>query len=60
VIVLGFDRPPTRFFSGCREAAVVDNGVGLDNEEQGGLVFVCRAPARPWSALWPELRHLDA
>jgi hypothetical protein len=60
VIVLGFDRPPTRFFSGCREAAVVDNGVGLDNEEQGGLVFVCRAPARPWSALWPQLRHLDA
>ena len=33
--------------------------VELDNEEQGGPVWICRRPATPWSELWPELRHLS-
>ena len=59
VIVLGYGASPPDFV-GCRPAARIDNGVGLDNEEQGGTVWVCAGPARPWSALWPSLRHLDA
>jgi 4-amino-4-deoxy-L-arabinose transferase-like glycosyltransferase len=43
---------------GCRPAARIDNGVGVDNEEQGTTVMVCRGPARPWSQEWPALRHL--
>lgn len=46
-----------RFFTGCREAARVDNGEGVDNEEQGTVVTLCEGTTRPWSILWPELRH---
>ena len=46
-------------FSGCRLAARIDNGVGLDNEEQDGPVWLCAATVEPWSTLWPRLRHLD-
>ena len=61
VIVLGFRERGwlEGLFVGCREAARVDNGLEVENEEQGGPIWVCRAPSRPWSALWPELRHLD-
>jgi hypothetical protein len=59
VIVLGY-RNPFVDFADCRAAATVDNGVDLDNEEQGGTVFVCAPPAAGWEAIWPQLRHLDA
>ena len=52
-------RPSRASFSGCRLAARIDNGVALDNEEQGGPVWLCAATAEPWSTLWPRLRHLD-
>jgi len=35
----------------------VDNGEGVDNEEQNAPIALCSGPARPWSALWPGLRH---
>ena len=59
VIVLGY-RDPSRDFDGCRAAATIDNGVELENEEQGGTVFVCERPRRPWRDAWQTLRHLDA
>ena len=59
VIVLGY-RDPSLDFVGCRPAATIDNGVELENEEQGGTVFLCERPQQPWSAIWDELRHLDA
>jgi 4-amino-4-deoxy-L-arabinose transferase-like glycosyltransferase len=43
---------------GCREAARIDNGVGIDNEEQGTPVMVCDGPRRGWAREWPALRHL--
>lgn len=46
-----------RYFTGCREVARVDNGEGVDNEEQNAVVALCAGPARPWSALWPDLRR---
>jgi hypothetical protein len=45
-------------FTGCHRLARIDNGVGLDNDEQAGPVLLCRTTAR-WSELWPELRHYD-
>ncbi|NUO57558.1 MAG: hypothetical protein HOV78_12885 [Hamadaea sp.] len=39
-------------------AATFDNGVGLDNDEQGADVWICRGLRRTWAELWPELRHL--
>jgi hypothetical protein len=59
VIVLGYDDPSVDF-RGCRRAATIDNGAGLDNEEQGGGVFVCARPREPWARAWRRLRHLDA
>jgi hypothetical protein len=59
VIVLGYD-DPSPAFAGCRRAATIENGVGLVNEEDGGAVFVCERPRRPWRQAWPALSHLDA
>ena len=39
VVVIGYRDPGA--FAGCRPVAVVDNGVDLENEEQGGTIFVC-------------------
>jgi hypothetical protein len=46
------------YFTRCRTLARVDNGVGLNNQEQGLPIMLCR-PAGQWSALWPHLRHYD-
>jgi hypothetical protein len=45
-------------FARCRAAAVLDNGVGVPNEEQGTVVRVCEDPLGPWSQLWPRFRHV--
>ena len=62
VIAIGFEDPGylPRFFAGCRVAARYDNGLDLDNEEQGAPISVCRGPLRPWSEVWPDLHHLHA
>jgi 4-amino-4-deoxy-L-arabinose transferase-like glycosyltransferase len=46
-------------FATCTVQARLDNGVGVDNEEQGAPVAICRDPVLPWSRLWPQLAHLD-
>jgi 4-amino-4-deoxy-L-arabinose transferase-like glycosyltransferase len=46
-------------FATCTVTARLDNGVGVDNEEQGAPVALCRDPVLPWSQLWPRLAHLD-
>jgi hypothetical protein len=60
VVLVGYDNAERRdrFFAGCRLAARVDNGLGLDNEEQGHPIWVCRQVRRPWAQMWPDLRHL--
>ena len=62
VIAVGFDDRSylARFFVGCRVAARYDNGLELDQEEQGAPFSVCRAPRRPWRSMWEQLHHLDA
>lgn len=49
----GFERP----FTGCRQVARVDNGLGVDNEEQHAAVVLCSGTTETWSELWPRLRH---
>jgi 4-amino-4-deoxy-L-arabinose transferase-like glycosyltransferase len=46
-------------FDGCRRLASMDNGVGVDNEDQGSVVAFCQVPPGGWEALWPSLRHFD-
>jgi 4-amino-4-deoxy-L-arabinose transferase-like glycosyltransferase len=42
----------------CTVVARIDNDAAVDNQERGTRVFVCAGPRRPWSQVWPALRHL--
>jgi hypothetical protein len=46
------------YFDRCRTLATVDNGVGLNNQEQGLPVVLCHLTS-PWTTLWPRLTHYD-
>lgn len=60
VVMVGGQLPYVQpLFASCQVVAHLDNGVGVDNEEQGQPVAVCREPVGPWSELWPRFRHLD-
>ncbi|WP_446226159.1 glycosyltransferase family 39 protein [Nocardia sp. IBHARD005] len=59
VLTVGIDRERlTGICSIVDPAGTLDNGLGIDNDEQGEPMFVCRNPIRPWSQLWPQLRTL--
>ncbi|MGY0501053.1 glycosyltransferase family 39 protein [Nocardia sp. FBN12] len=59
VLTVGIDRERlTALCSTIEPAGVLDNGLGIDNDEQGEPMFLCRNPIRPWSQLWPQLRTL--
>jgi hypothetical protein len=58
VLVGEFDDGRLRsLFTGCERVVEHDNGFGVDNDEQGTDVWLCTAPAAPWSEIWPDLRH---
>lgn len=59
-LILGYDNPGELApdFTGCTHRATIDDGVGLDNGEQGLPVLLCR-PTMSWSGLWPRLRHYE-
>lgn len=61
VIHVGAWRPADwrPYFTGCADVATVDNGVGVDNAEQGTTVSVCTGLAQPWSRMWPALRTIS-
>ena len=60
VLLIGYEdaAEAAPYFERCTTLAVVNDGVGLDNEEQGLPVLLCRV-AGSWPALWPRLRHYD-
>jgi 4-amino-4-deoxy-L-arabinose transferase-like glycosyltransferase len=59
VLVGMSDIASSGLFASCTAAATLDNGVGVDNEEQGRSIHVCRDPTQPWSQLWPHFQHYD-
>ena len=59
VMVGGQARGVAWLFASCRFVARLDNGVGVDSEEQGMPIAVCTGPVAPWDELWPRFRHLD-
>jgi hypothetical protein len=60
VVVVGGQYPEARaMFDHCEARARLDNGVGVDSEEQGLPIAVCTGPVAPWAVLWPRLHHLD-
>ncbi|MDQ3503230.1 MAG: glycosyltransferase family 39 protein [Actinomycetota bacterium] len=59
VVAVGLRREQLdRWFGRCQLAARIDNGVGVDNEEQGRPVHVCRERRAEWADLWPQIRRL--
>jgi len=60
-ILVGDDTPrlAARKFRGCTIRAHVDDGVGVNNQEQGVPVWFCAAERRPWSEMWRSLRHFN-
>jgi hypothetical protein len=59
VIAVGIDGERLAdWFGDVEDAGRVDNGVGLDNDEQGTPVLVATDRRVPWSEIWPELRRL--
>jgi 4-amino-4-deoxy-L-arabinose transferase-like glycosyltransferase len=46
-----------RRFRSVTLAARLDNGQGIDNEEQGQPVWVCRGLDGTWAASWRDWRH---
>jgi hypothetical protein len=58
-VLVGYDSAPT-WAVGCRVVAHIDNGVDVDNEEQGGAVQVCQRPSGTWASVWPQVTHLSA
>jgi hypothetical protein len=39
--------------------ARIDNGLGIENSEQGKAVTVCTGLVQPWSEIWPALRTIS-
>ncbi|MGH2916642.1 MAG: glycosyltransferase family 39 protein [Solirubrobacteraceae bacterium] len=59
-LLVGLDRQQAAAaFTNCEVRARINNGYGLSNQEQGALVWVCSGERRPWTILWPSLRHYD-
>jgi hypothetical protein len=59
-VFVGFDDAPlSDWFADCAVAGRLDNGVDVDNEEQGQPITVCRRPRLTWKELWPRLQHFD-
>ena len=59
-LLLGFDGPADAApaFADCRRLATMRNGVGLEDDEQGLPLLLCR-PTAPWSTLWSRLTHFN-
>jgi hypothetical protein len=59
VLVGGQVGPAATLFTSCSTVTHLDNGVDVDNEEQGEPVAVCRGPLGGWNTVWPQLKHED-
>jgi hypothetical protein len=46
-------------FESCSVHGRLDNGVGVDNEEQGQPITVCREQVDSWDDAWGRFAHLD-
>lgn len=60
-LLTGFDSPAeaSPWFTDCQAVTTVTNPAGVDNQEHGEPIMVCRGLTAPWPQLWPRLRHED-
>ncbi|MFE4015834.1 glycosyltransferase family 39 protein [Streptomyces sp. NPDC059101] len=60
VVAVGVERPRLAAdFRSCTVVGHLDNGVGVDNAEQGRPVTVCQGRRGPWARLWPAYHYLS-
>ena len=61
VVHVGDWRPAdwSLYFVGCHDVAFIDNGLGVQNGEQGAAVSVCSGLRSPWNVMWPALRTIS-
>jgi len=60
IVVVGYGQARVdELFGSCQQRATLDNGLGLETDEQGAPVWLCGFPVKPWAQLWPELSHLS-
>lgn len=60
VIATGFQRADLEpYFRSVRRAAIVPAQDGIQNEEVGRPVFVCRGLKMPWARVWPRLKNFS-
>jgi hypothetical protein len=59
VFVGGQYRTVEPSFSRCEVKDRLDNGVGVETEEQGQPIAVCTGRSAEWTVLWPQLQHFD-
>ncbi|WP_431952801.1 glycosyltransferase family 39 protein [Nocardia lijiangensis] len=59
VLTVGIERDQlAELCASVEPAGHLDNGLGIDNDEQGEPLFVCRELRAPWRELWPRAQHL--
>lgn len=61
-LILVGTRHPERFeafFGQIEKAAVIDNPLGLDNDERGAGIYVCRQPRVTLRSTWPGTRSFN-
>ncbi|MEJ3404844.1 glycosyltransferase family 39 protein [Rathayibacter sp. YIM 133350] len=59
-VFVGYRAEPLEsLFASCTVRARLDNGVGVDNEEQHLPVTVCTGRRVAWADAWPRFAHLD-
>ena len=61
VVHVGDWRPEdwSQFFVDCRDVAHIDNGLGIENGEQGKAVSVCTGLRGHGPKMWPDLRTIS-
>lgn len=52
------DDLPMAAFARCEVAGSLDNLLGVDNEDQGSPIRVCREPIAIWEELWPRFHSI--
>jgi hypothetical protein len=60
LVVVGGELPTVREqFRSCTVLATLHDESGVDNEEEGQPVAVCRQPKQNWPTIWRALLHYD-
>jgi hypothetical protein len=59
-LLLGYQNAASAapYFDNCHTLATINNGVSLNNNEQGIPLQLCQ-PTALWKQLWPQLTHYD-